>query len=115
MYPDARSMDDVAPWFLPSEVQKSVPHPVVIDLLPWPQLRNYLCLNQNRDQRHSVLIYFSSVRLAWPPDQSIIIPSRDGQFTFNPELETIAGNLESWYMTGPWLQAFPHLVKYLAV
>ncbi|KPM42464.1 Sterol 3-beta-glucosyltransferase UGT80B1 [Neonectria ditissima] len=40
--PDPVTLQDVPSWLLPTEVQHTYPHPVSIDYIPWPDLRDFL-------------------------------------------------------------------------
>ena len=105
---------DVPIWLQPTEVQESVPHPVMIDFIPWPRLRNYFCLNQNQDSRHNVALFVSSLRLKWPDTEQLICKLPDGQMGLNNKLEVVPGNLSSWQMVSPWLEVFPNLAEYVS-
>ncbi|KAF4493546.1 Beta-1,4-mannosyl-glyco 4-beta-N-acetylglucosaminyltransferase [Fusarium agapanthi] len=67
LHPDPMTLKDVPPWLLPTDVQNTYPHPVSIDYIPWPDLRDFLCTNPRIKSRHSVKIYLESLQLKWPP------------------------------------------------
>ena len=96
----------------PTEIQMSNLHPVSIDFLPWPDLRDYLCLHQNMDSRHSVDLYIKCVRLNWPKDKDLLCRSASGLMDLNPDFESIAFDAKNWYLTSPWTEMFPQLQKY---
>ncbi|KAM5359699.1 hypothetical protein ACJZ2D_014268 [Fusarium nematophilum] len=113
--PDPESREDVPLWLLPTEVQKTVPHPVSIDYIPWPKLRDVLCLNQNKDSRHTVKLYLESLRLNWPPESSLVSMDGNRQANFSPDLERIALELQNWELGPPWTDCFPHLMQFVSL
>ncbi|KAJ3538503.1 hypothetical protein NM208_g5880 [Fusarium decemcellulare] len=113
--PDPASREDVPLWLLPTEVQKTVPHPVSIDYIPWPKLRDVLCLNQNKDNRHTVKLYLESLRLNWPPGISLLCMDEKRRANFSPDLERITFDLQNWELGPPWTDCFPHLTRFASL
>ncbi|RBR21691.1 uncharacterized protein FIESC28_04791 [Fusarium coffeatum] len=110
LHPDPMTLKDVPPWLLPTEVQNTYPHPVSIDYIPWPDLRDFLCTNPRIKSRHSVKMYLESLQLKWPPGCSLMT-MEGGQVCVSPEFEAIACDLNNWKLGPPWLDAFPRLVS----
>lgn len=110
MKPSPETLQDVPGWLRPTEIQQSHPHGVVVDYIPWPSLRDYLCSSDDTDPRHSLHVYFESVRLLWPPQLPLIVRDLSVDLVLSPEFEAVAGRLESWAMGPPWTDAFPHLL-----
>ncbi|KAF4438664.1 bzip transcription factor [Fusarium austroafricanum] len=110
LHPDPMTLKDVPPWLLPTEVQNTYPHPVSIDYIPWPDLRDFLCTNPRIKSRHSVKIYLESLQLKWPPGCPLMVV-KEGQVCVSPEFEAIACDLNNWELGSPWLEAFPRLVS----
>ncbi|KAM3501668.1 hypothetical protein MY10362_005367 [Beauveria mimosiformis] len=112
-YPSADSMADVPAIMRPTPAQITVSHPKSIDFIPFPALRNYLCLNQNKDARHSVDLYLQSLRLVLPPGQSLLTKTERGCVELNPEFEMMASDVRNWNMGPPWSDHFPQLRQFL--
>ncbi|KAF5657053.1 bzip transcription factor [Fusarium heterosporum] len=110
LHPDPMTLKDVPPWLLPTEVQNTYPHPVSIDYIPWPDLRDFLCTNPRIKSRHSVKMYLESLQLKWPPGCSLMT-IEGGQVCVSSEFEAIACDLNNWELGPPWLDAFPRLVS----
>ncbi|KAF5539258.1 bzip transcription factor [Fusarium mexicanum] len=110
LHPDPMTLKDVPPWLLPTEVQNTYPHPVSIDYIPWPDLRDFLCTNPRIKSRHSVKIYLESLQLKWPPGCPLMAV-QGGHVCVSPEFEAIACDLNNWELGPPWLEAFPRLVS----
>ncbi|KAJ6441538.1 bZIP transcription factor [Purpureocillium lavendulum] len=113
LYPNPESFNDVPDLIRPSRVQNSILHPVSIDYMPWPRLRDFLCLNQNRDSRHSVDLYIRSIQLRWPADKQLLCRSPIGDIQLNPEFESVISDIRYWHLGPPWSDAFPSLRKYV--
>ncbi|KAF1729773.1 hypothetical protein CRV24_010315 [Beauveria bassiana] len=112
-YPSADSMADVPAIMRPTPAQMTISHPKSLDFIPFPALRNYLCLNQNKDARHSVDLYLRSLRLVLPPGQSLLTKTERGCVELNPEFEMMASDVRNWDMGPPWSECFPHLRQFL--
>ncbi|KAF5019402.1 hypothetical protein F66182_8602 [Fusarium sp. NRRL 66182] len=110
LHPDPMTLKDVPPWLLPTEVQNTYPHPVSIDYIPWPDLRDFLCTNPRIKSRHSVKMYLESLQLKWPPGCPLMTVE-GGQVCVSPEFEAIACDLNNWKLGPPWLDVFPRLVS----
>lgn len=111
MKPDPSTQQDVPAWLLPTVAQNTLPHPVVVDYLPWPKLRDYLCLSGDPDTRHSFDFYFESTRLKLPPNCLVFTKDDWGRVSVSPEFEAAASHLSNWVIGPPWSEAFPHLVR----
>ncbi|KAM3431392.1 hypothetical protein NHJ13734_007311 [Beauveria thailandica] len=112
-YPSAGSMADVPAIMRPTPAQITISHPKSLDFIPFPALRNYLCLNQNKDARHSVDLYLRSLRLVLPPGQSLLTKTERGCVELNPEFEMMASDVRNWNMGPPWSEYFPQLRQFL--
>lgn len=110
MSPLRSTLDDVPAWLRPTHTQDTTPHPAVIDLVPWPRLRDYFCLNHEKDTRQFTLLA-SSLRLLWPASKQIISKSPNGHFRANSELQNIACDIQYWQIDDLWLDAYPELAK----
>lgn len=88
-------------------------HPVSVDFLPWPALRDYICLHQHNDSRHSVDLYIKCMRLNWPKEEELLCRNGTGVVDLNPRFESIAFDAKNWYLASPWPEMFPRLKKYV--
>lgn len=94
---------------MPTEIQKSHPHSIVVDFLPWPGLRDHFCVSGDADPRHSIHFYNESVKLRCPPIYSLFALDDMGRVSLSAEFETIIYDLKNWTIGPPWSHAFPHL------
>lgn len=115
LHPGSESFNDMPPWIYASEIQKSIPHPVCIDFLPWPGLRDYLTTHQNQDIRHSVSLYVRSIRFRWPEDKPFYTTTARGEILLNAEFEAEMFKYENWMLSREWAAMFPHLTQYVNI
>ncbi|KAL4875400.1 hypothetical protein BJY04DRAFT_164754 [Aspergillus karnatakaensis] len=115
--PDEETQRDVPPWLYPTEIQKTIPHPVCIDFLPWPGLRDRLIRKsqQFQDPRHSVILYMRSVHFQWSEDQEFIYTSENGELMPTEAFETGLYQYENWQVSAEWAGMFPKLRKHVNV
>ncbi|KAH6685889.1 hypothetical protein F5X68DRAFT_241186 [Plectosphaerella plurivora] len=114
LYPDATSLEGVPEWLRPTAVQEAHVHPLCIDYIPWPALRDYLCLNQDHDRRHSVALYIRSLRLAWPSERPLLQTDlTNGGVILDPAFPDFATDILNWNMGSPWEDEFPQLTGFL--
>lgn len=104
------TIQDVPSWLLPTETQKLNPHSVVVDYIPWPRLRDYLCITGDEDPRRSLNLYLESMQFNWPPERALFTQGDGGQMTVSPEFEMAVCELQNWNLGPPWSEAFPHLM-----
>ena len=93
----------------PTEIQQTTVHPVSIDCLPWPKIRDHLCLNLVNEEAHSTQLYVDSFEILWPSDKPLLVRDQDGNVTIHPEFEEHASNLANWHLGSPWREACPEL------
>ena len=110
MNPCEETLRDVPAWMLQTEIQRSTPHSVVVDYLPWPRLRDHLCTSGDEDLERSLYFYFESTEFLWPSERPIFAQGEGGQMVLSPEFEQAVGSLEHWRIGSPWSDAFPHLL-----
>jgi hypothetical protein len=111
MFPCHETIRDVPTWLLPTEIQESHPHPLVVDYIAWPRMRDYLCTHGSEDPRLSLTSYFESVELLWPASRPMFAQGEGGQVSLSPDFEAVVGDLASWRLGPPWSQELPHLMS----
>lgn len=112
MHPIPEYLDDVPINMRPTASQNVVSHHVSVDLLPWPGLREYLCVDPTDDTRHSVQLYADSTWFAWPEGKNFTLIDSAGNMTLHPEFEERVGDVTSWHLGSPCTDIFPHLLQY---
>ncbi|QKX57808.1 uncharacterized protein TRUGW13939_04928 [Talaromyces rugulosus] len=115
LYPDKETFRDVPEWVHPTEIQKTVPHPVCVDFIPWPKLRDYIVLHKYTDPRHSVSLFIRSIRVRWPDNRDFYTMSAQGELLLDPEFEEAVYRYENWQISKDWIEMFPALKDYVNV
>jgi hypothetical protein len=110
MSPCEETIRDVPAWMLPTDIQRSTPHSVIVDYVPWPRLRDHLCTSDDEELARSVYFYFESTEFIWPSECPVFAQGEGGQMALSPEFEMAVANLEHWRIGSPWAEAFPHLL-----
>lgn len=114
MYPNQEWYNDVPELIKPTKIQDSVLHPVCIDFLPWPALRDYICQNQNTDSRQSVDLYLTCMQLLWPQDKELLCRNADGVVGLHPDFEATVCDVKCWQLTPEWMENFPKLAAFVS-
>ena len=110
MSPCEETIRDIPAWMLPTDIQRANPHSVIVDYIPWPRLRDYLCTSGDEDAARSVYFYFESTQFLWPAESPVFAQSEGGEMAPSPEFERAVGKLEHWRIGAPWSETFPHLL-----
>ncbi|TWU70913.1 hypothetical protein ED733_000319 [Metarhizium rileyi] len=113
MYPNPEWFSDVPVMMRPTAIQNTTLHPVCIDFLPWPALRDYICQNQNKDSRHTVDLYMRSIKLNWPAEKQLLSTVFGSAVELHPDFEATVCDLGSWTLESPWTEAFEGLKRYV--
>ncbi|KAH7153380.1 hypothetical protein EDB81DRAFT_791284 [Dactylonectria macrodidyma] len=111
LYPDPITLQHVPSWLLPTKVQDTCPHPVSIDYIPWPDLRDFLCTRPMIESRHSVKLYLESLQLRWPVGCPLLAVNSEGLVDVSPEFEAAVFDLRNWSLSSAWADMFPRLVS----
>lgn len=106
-------MADIPAIMRPTQAQITIPHPKCLDFIPFPALRNYLCLNQHKDAQHSVDVCLRSMWLVLPPGKTLMTKTERDGVEMDPEFEIFASDLRNWSMGSPWRENFPQLRQFL--
>lgn len=109
LFPTLESYKDVPAFMRPTDVQNSTLHPISIDYLPWPSLRDYICLNQNTDARHRVSLYLECIQFDWPADQDLLCKHAGTGVDIHSGFENAVVEANNWKLDESWKDAFPHL------
>lgn len=112
--PTKENLDAVPPWFRPSRSQERIDHPLVIDFLIWPGLREHLVFEHNRYAPNAEFShrFCEDLRFNWPyPDSDIFCfdPTKN-TYTFSRRFRQSACDLRNWTMDAKFFEAFREMV-----
>ena len=93
--------------------QLVTPHPIWVDQMPWPKLRDHVIHHQAiyaTDEYQE--LFTASLSVNWPYDPFDALVFRPDEVTMAPLFEEHIYRLENWSL-GPWFaQRYPELKPY---
>ncbi|PIG87424.1 hypothetical protein AARAC_007444 [Aspergillus arachidicola] len=111
VYPIPETFQDVPPWYRPSKLQRTQPHPICIDFLAWPGLRENLILNfDSLDKLSFSRLTTTAITVHWPGNRDAIVKDKEGDWALNPQFENHIYTYSNWKLKRGWADRFPHLV-----
>jgi hypothetical protein len=112
IYPCRETYARLPDWVKPSRTQLYNPHPIWIDYLPWPALRDSLCLNFQKFPFDNFFIPFTTtVSLTWPYAGMSALQMKPGEedYVMNPVFEEHLRDLRNWSLGPAFAKAHPAL------
>ncbi|KAI0013304.1 hypothetical protein F4779DRAFT_625432 [Xylariaceae sp. FL0662B] len=112
--PSQENYDLLPPWMLPVPAQLSYFHPVWIDYLPFPSMREKLAKEYNPTDYlfdNFFIPYTTTICLNWPYEGTdTLLESPDGsELLINPVFERHMRRLENWTLGDAFDKVFPSL------
>ncbi|OCK73688.1 hypothetical protein K432DRAFT_267709, partial [Lepidopterella palustris CBS 459.81] len=100
-------------WLRPLPCQNSIAHPIWMDYVPWPKMRNIICQDHLKyDQNEFFLPYVQTLSLNWPyePMDCVVVQSDMINSSISPIFERHVRNLDNWSLGDSFKTAYPSLV-----
>ncbi|KAJ5762016.1 uncharacterized protein N7511_005398 [Penicillium nucicola] len=101
------------PVFLrPMKEQLQVPHPVVLDLMPWPKLRLNLMNRWNfyyKDRDELFGMFACCVKIRWPWGEDILERNEDNELVMKPQFYETFMSERGWGITPEFIARYPDL------
>jgi len=110
--PSQENYERLPDWVRPTNVQLYTPHPIWIDYLPWPGLRDKLVACYPRFPFDNFFIPFTTtVSLNWPygPMNTLTAKPDSEELTLNPVFEEHLRDLRNWSLGPAFAKAHPAL------
>jgi hypothetical protein len=112
--PTQENYDRLPDWVTPRPSQLFTPHPVWIDHLPWPKMRDRLVGDYNpRDYLFDnfFIPFTTTLSLNWPyePTDTLLSSPESDELMINPVFERHLRRLENWSLGPAFHKAFPGL------
>lgn len=107
--------DDIPEYLKPTQVQESIPHPIFIDFVPFPRLRDVLTLRLV-EYNHGVfdLDILESISFEWPAAQPLLVNSENGT-SLNPDFMTHTMSPNSWTLGPALFERYPRLAPLIGI
>ena len=112
--PNRENYDRLPEWIRPTRNQVYTPHPAWIDSLPWPKMRDKICLMENPIPLDIFFIPFTrTLSLNWPyePMEVVLQGQLSDELVLNPTFERHLRDLNNWSLGPVFARAFPELVE----
>ncbi|KAL2839276.1 hypothetical protein BJY01DRAFT_219334 [Aspergillus pseudoustus] len=118
LFPSLATFNDVPQWLRPSDVQNETPHPIYMDFVQFPLLRDAMVLGQIsidsiREQFDNDFGRYLSVN--WPCSHSLMVTDDRRNTVLNPSFERhvcIEGN---WSLSSEFATKYPHLAHLVTI
>ena len=110
--PSQETYDRLPEWVRPTTAQLNTPHPIWIDYLPWPRLRDKLVACYPRFPFDNFFIPFTtSISLNWPygPMNTLLAKTDSAELAINPVFEEHLRDLRNWSLGPAFARAHPAL------
>lgn len=119
VHPTAANFKRMPEWLCPRISQILKEHPIWVDYLPWPRLRDLIIQSSTPTPCKSFFVPFSaSVSVNWPPERDCLMevqnpadPGGEKIWVLNPEFESHWRNLENWCLGKEFADEFPDFVE----
>ncbi|KAJ4377859.1 hypothetical protein N0V83_000689 [Neocucurbitaria cava] len=115
IWPSVENMNANPDWLMPAvNKQESAPYDILIDLIPWPQVRRLLYQNP---QEYPVVQMVGLVGLKWPyaDDACHFWDIEAGYTRMTPLFETTISDLNNWTIDPKILELIPQLEGHIPV
>lgn len=112
IYPTQENYDRLPEWVTPRPSQLFTPHPVWIDYLPFPRMRDKLVANwQSYPFENWFIPYTTTLSLNWPyePTDVLLKTSEAEDLMINPVFERHLRDLKNWSLGPQFAKAHPAL------
>ncbi|EGX52119.1 hypothetical protein AOL_s00043g509 [Orbilia oligospora ATCC 24927] len=113
--PTPETYYDLPEWYRPSELQKTWPHPLCIDLLAWPKLRNGIIpIYEQLDKLRLSRDITESITVGWPEAEPLLVKDfRTNSAVLNPKFEEHIWKFSNWRMGPLWALRQPRFVGFV--
>ncbi|OQU94911.1 hypothetical protein CLAIMM_01193 [Cladophialophora immunda] len=96
----------------PTILQMTTPHPMWIDIMPWPQGRDQLIKNMHweAEQERFRLLHNETLSVNWPyPLADILVTDSNNDIALNPLFEAHIRRIESYTIGKKLIDTFPYM------
>ena len=110
--PTQENYDRLPEWVRPRPSQLLTPHPVWMDHLPWPRMRDKIIdLHHHYPFENFSISYTSTLSLNWPYEgRDVLMPSpKSNEMSINPAFERHLRDLNNWSLGPAFAKAHPAL------
>lgn len=109
----AMPVHDLPAWFRPRPSQKAIPHPLAVDVLPWPGLRERAVLNPELTAPNKFwndIIYLFRFWWPQPAADAVMIDPATKLLTFTGRYHNSVRDIHMWRVDESFFASFPETV-----
>jgi len=98
-------------WYLPKPPQSETSHPLYIDTIPWPEMRNKITFQYPTLEFISwVTSFCHNLNISWKHDPTLTyVTELDGATRISPALHSHLRDLSNWTLDPPFAVTYPYL------
>ena len=109
---------DVPEWLRSTDTQDGIPHPLYIDFVQFPRLRNAMVLGEvsigGIRERFDV-DFGSHVSVNWPVSRSLLVSDGERDTVLHPEFERHVCTEENWSLGHDFARKYPHIAPLVTI
>ncbi|KAI0968304.1 hypothetical protein F4678DRAFT_464375 [Xylaria arbuscula] len=112
LYPTLEAFRDIPEWLRPTDIQYDTPHPLYVDFMQFPQLRDAMALgivNIDPFREEFDADFRCSLSVNWPRSRSIIVVNDSFDVVLNPDFEAHVCIFENWTLDSRFACKYPML------
>ena len=110
--PTKENFDRLPDWIKPTSWQIMTPHPIWIDHLPWPEMRDEIVQHYDRYPFENFFVPFTrTLSLNWPYSDMSVWDNKHGsnELKLDPTYEAHMRNLDNWSLGSEFARQYPLL------
>jgi len=98
-------------WYLPKPPQSETSHPLYVDTIPWPEMRNKITFQYpNLNFVDWVTSFCHNLNVSWKHDPALTYTIElDGTTRISPALHLHLRELSNWILNPPFAAKYPYL------
>jgi hypothetical protein len=112
IYPTQENYERLPEWFTPRPIQLLQPHPVWMDYVPWPAMRDRIITSyQNYPFENWFIPFTRDISVNWPYEATDCLLSAGDmdELVINPVFERHMRNLSNWSLGPCFAESYPAL------
>jgi hypothetical protein len=112
IYPTQENYQRLPEWFTPRPTQLLQPHPVWMDYVPWPAMRDRIITSyQNYPFENWFIPFTRDISVNWPYEATdcLLSTGDSDELVINPVFERHMRNLSNWSLGPSFAETYPAL------
>ncbi|KAH7121485.1 hypothetical protein EDB81DRAFT_700366 [Dactylonectria macrodidyma] len=118
LFPSLETYNDIPEWLRSTDIQDNIPHPLYIDFVQFPQLRNAMVLNVvNIDSIREEFDtdYERCMSVNWPVSEGLLIVDDSRDTVLNPKFERHVLTQENWSLSSEFARKYPDMAPLVTI